>query len=438
MMTQIARITTKIKSRWLKKGFWAVTDQGLFAGSNFILNILLARWLTPSEYGAFGIAFAVFLLIGSLHSAMLIEPMLVFGSGRYEARLTEYLGALIYGHLSFVSLGSLALLLAGAAFALWGSASLSAALLALALAGPFILLLLLMRRACYALLEPHLAAVGGAWYMLLICAGAFVLYRSDWLSTGSALGVMAISSLAVSLWLAVRLNVELPPLRKDDLVGEAFEAHWKYGRWSVANKGLAWIPSNIFYLLLPIWGGLAAGGAFKAMMNLLMPMLQANAALTVLLLPVLVRSRQQNFVFRSHVRRALILFLVPMVAYWLLLGIFHEPVVDLLYGGRYAEQAGLLWLFGLIPVAACVKEILSQSLRALERPDQLFWAYLCAAIAVGILGSGCMYFWGIAGAGIGLLLSQVTVAVTVSVLLRAHYRRTSDELCPSQARQERR
>ncbi len=412
------------KKRWLRKGFWAVADQGLFATSNFVLNILLARWLAPDEYGAFGMAFAVFLLMGSLHSATLVEPMLVFGSDRYKDRLAEYLGVLVYGHFGFVSLGSLALLVTGLGFWSQGSNSLATALVALALAGPFILLLWLMRRACYALLEPRLAAVGGALYMVLMCAGAFVLYRFEWLSTPSALGVMGASSFAVSLWLAFRLRVERPPLGGGKLVGEALRSHWEYGRWSLANKGLAWVPSNLFYLLLPVWGGLAAGASFKAMMNLLMPMLQANAALTVLLLPILVRAREQSD-FGSYVRFALIVFLLPMVGYWLLLGAFHRPLVDLLYAGRYVEYSGLLWLFGLIPVAACAKEVLSQSLRALERPGQLFLAYSFAAVVVLTLGVAFMYAWGIFGAGMGLLLSQIVVAVTVAVLLMSHLRRRS-------------
>ena len=41
---------------WLKKGSLAVLDQGLFSGANFVVNILLARWLTPEEYGAFAVA----------------------------------------------------------------------------------------------------------------------------------------------------------------------------------------------------------------------------------------------------------------------------------------------------------------------------------------------------------------------------------------------
>jgi hypothetical protein len=41
---------------WFKKGSLAVLDQGLFSGANFIVNILLARWLAPEEYGAFAVA----------------------------------------------------------------------------------------------------------------------------------------------------------------------------------------------------------------------------------------------------------------------------------------------------------------------------------------------------------------------------------------------
>jgi O-antigen/teichoic acid export membrane protein len=407
----------------------------LFATSNFVLNILLARWLTPEEYGAFSTAFAVFLLVGGLHTATLTEPMLVFGPGKYKGRLSEYLGALIYGHLGFAALGSFALLLAGLGLALWGAMSLAAVLLALALAEPFILFLWLMRRACYARLEPHLAVSGGAWYMLLMLAGAYVVYRFGWLSTVTALGVMAVSSLAVSLWLAVRLRVKQPPMQKGELARDSLNNHWRYGRWSVANKGLSWVPHNIFYLLLPIWGGLEASASFKALMNLLMPMLQANSALSVLLLPTLVRAREHSN-FGSSVRLALVPFVLAPVLYWILLGVFHSPIVSLLYGGRYTEYANLFWLLGLVPVVAAIKEVMSQSLRALERPDWLFWAYAFSAVVAGTLGAWCVYVWGIVGAGAGLVFTQGTAAVLVTALLVILRRRSPDGLVSAQEGRE--
>ena len=40
----------------IKRGGLAVIEQGLFGGSGFALDILLARWLQPTQYGTFVVA----------------------------------------------------------------------------------------------------------------------------------------------------------------------------------------------------------------------------------------------------------------------------------------------------------------------------------------------------------------------------------------------
>jgi O-antigen/teichoic acid export membrane protein len=410
---------TRSTKHWLRKGTWAVLDQGLFATSNFILNVLLARWLSPDDYGAFGLTFAIFLLLGSVHSAMLTEPLLVFGPGKYKDRLSEYMGALLYGHLSFAGLGSVVLLLISGGFALSGSEALAVAMLALALAGPFILLLWLMRRMCYTRSEPRLAASGGAWYMFLMLAGAWILYWQEWLSVASALGVMAFSAMSTSLWLTVRLRVRLPPLRRSQLVRDALADHWRYGRWSVGNQSLNWVPMNIYYVIIPVWGGLAAGASFKALMNLIMPMLQAVWALSILLLPTLVQARDEGRnKLDSSIRVALIPFVIGPTLYWLLLALFHQPLVSWLYEGKYGDYAVLLWLLGLSPIVASVKQVMGQSLRALERPDSLFFAYTLSAVVALTLGTALVYLWGIVGAGISLVTCQGVTAALAFVSYR--------------------
>src|ERR1039458_1635907 len=39
-------------SSWTTRGASSVLQQGLFAGAHFVTNVLLARWLAPSAYGA--------------------------------------------------------------------------------------------------------------------------------------------------------------------------------------------------------------------------------------------------------------------------------------------------------------------------------------------------------------------------------------------------
>jgi len=154
-------------------------------------------------------------------------------------------------------------------------------------------------------------------------------------------------------------------------------------------------------------------------MNPIMPMLQGVWALSVLLLPALVRARTEgNEALGSRVRLALIPFALGPALYWLLLGLFHQPIVAWLYGGLYTEHAGLLWLLGLAPIAAAAKQVMGHSLRALERPDRLFWAFAFSAAATLSLGMALVYLWGVAGAGAGLLISQVITAVLAFVFYR--------------------
>jgi O-antigen/teichoic acid export membrane protein len=166
-----------------------------------------------------------------------------------------------------------------------------------------------------------------------------------------------------------------------------------------------------------------------------MPVLQANSALSVLLLPILVRARDHSD-FGSSVRLALVPFVFAPTLYWILLGAFHSSVVSLAYNGRYIEYANLLWLLGLVPIVAGVKEVMSQSLRALERPDWLFWAYAFSSAVAATLGAWFVYVWGIVGAGAGLLLTQGIAAMLVTALLLILRRRPTDSLILSPEGQE--
>ena len=101
---------------WISKGILAVLDQGLIAGSNFLVGVLLARWLAPEQYGAYALAFSIFLLLFQIYHSFVLEPMSVFGGSEYRDCLRGYLGQLLWLHLAIALFVFLALgLSAGAA-----------------------------------------------------------------------------------------------------------------------------------------------------------------------------------------------------------------------------------------------------------------------------------------------------------------------------------
>src|SRR5580704_3924000 len=85
---------------WVRKGATALADQGLLSGSSFVISVFLARQLSAEEYGAYALAFSVFLFISSFHNGLLLEPMSVFGPASYSDRLRSYLGALFRLHFA--------------------------------------------------------------------------------------------------------------------------------------------------------------------------------------------------------------------------------------------------------------------------------------------------------------------------------------------------
>src|SRR6266487_6590370 len=124
---------------WVGKGCLALLDQGLISTSNFLMSVLLARWLTATQYGAYALGFSVFLFLGSVHGALLVEPLMVLGPTSYRDHQRAYLGALILIQLGFAVVFALTLgLLAFTAYVLSFPAALVGAVTGLSPATPCI------------------------------------------------------------------------------------------------------------------------------------------------------------------------------------------------------------------------------------------------------------------------------------------------------------
>ena len=396
---------------WVRDGVWSVLDQALFAGGNFVLNVLLARWLAPEAYGAFTVAFVVFLLVGTVHGGLFVEPLLVFGPGRFEGRVRPYLRVLLGAHARFsAGAGALLALAGGAAWAV-GSPALAVLFAVLALAQALILALWLLRRACYVVGKPAWAAGAGALYLAVLVAGAFSLQAGGLLSGPLALALMAAGSLVAAVALAVRLGV---PLGRPapGLGAEAREAHVDYGRWAAWTGVLEWAQLAVPYLALPVFVGLEGSGALRALYNLAMPALQGFGALATLALPLFVRARADGRL-RSTATKVGAGMVGLSLVYAALVLVGGRAAVAWLYDGQYAVGGAALVLLAALPVANAMANVLATVLRSAERPAAVFRARAWATGVAATVGTALTAAFGVAGA----LGSDVVALLTESGVL---------------------
>jgi O-antigen/teichoic acid export membrane protein len=270
-----------------------------------------------------------------------------------------------------------------------------------------------MRRACYVRFEPRLAAYAGIWYVVALVAGGCVLEVAGWLNAATGILLMGAGSLLSALWITRRLDVRPFTAGRSTVLAGLVTEHWRYGRWVAASSVLGWVPQSLYYLLLPIHAGLEGTAALKALMNLVMPVLHAYQPMLVLMVPALVRQRGTP-AFARTVRMMLLLCTLCSATYWLLLGIADRPLVAWLYKGQYAEDAGLLWIVGLLAITGAVVAVLGSALRALERSSHIFLAYAMSTMVTVTIGVALVLGWGVKGAAIGVTLSAVATTVTMA------------------------
>src|SRR5665213_3439268 len=94
----VVNITSAKVFVWGKRSALAIVDQALTSGCNFVVNLVLARWLTGESYGAFAVVFAAYLFAAGFHTVLLLEPLSVMGPSRHSTRLAPYFRSQIVLH----------------------------------------------------------------------------------------------------------------------------------------------------------------------------------------------------------------------------------------------------------------------------------------------------------------------------------------------------
>jgi len=405
---------------WMGKGGLALLDFGLYSGSNFLLGILLARWMAPEQYGAYALVFSVFILVTFLYQALLLEPLSVFSGTTYSKNLRGYLKSNFWLHWGVSAV--ICLLMGATAVAAkvwWHSPASAMAFAGMTAATPFILIHALGRRSFYLKLSPGPAAFGSSFYCILVVAGSFLIFRLGWLSAFSAFLVMGFAALVGGVIMVFQLNAKLEPATAEMHLHETWTKHWNYGKWALGTCIVGWIPTYVYIPLVSKFSGLAVAAELRALMNLGGPVLQTYAALSMLFLPYAARVQGTEGARGSSAltRKLTALFAVGAIAYWMVLIPLRHPLFNLLYAGKYIEASSLLPLFAAETVIWSSALGPAIVLRAMEYPRSLFFANGAASIVAIVFGIPATRYFGLHGVVWSMVISNVLYVAVAFILL---------------------
>jgi O-antigen/teichoic acid export membrane protein len=331
--------------------------------------------------------------------------------------MPAYLRTLAFGYWPLSAALSGLLLLIGAAVWSLGSAVLGTAFAGAALSASGMMFLQFARRTCYLCSNLRPAATGSAIYLLLTPLSAFALSGVDLLSPFTAYLLMGFASFAIGACLLYRQGIPVAGGNNLLSLWAVARDHWDYGRWVIASTLAAWVPGNLYSVVLPVIVGLEAAGVLAAFMLFIRPVMTVAQPLALMMVPGLVRMKLNGHDMLHHTMAMAFLFMAGAIIYWCFMAFGHRLLAESILGTQYGPYSFLLLILGGVAPVMAAASVLASGLKAAMRPDLEFQAHFLSAVVAVVIGLPLVTVLNLTGAAIGLTTSYAALAAAMMFML---------------------
>jgi O-antigen/teichoic acid export membrane protein len=320
---------------------WALCDQAIVSGGNFLTNLVLIRTLAPSSYGAYALILNAVLFLNNLHTNMVAYPVCIQGARSDD----EGLRGVATGGVLATLLGLVvsALVITAACFSIH-RAFLIPIVVAATLFWQFqeTLRTVFVARLAYkrALAGDALSYLGQAAVLAAIC----------WHSVPGLPLVFSVV-LGTSLLAGAAQAIQLRPSQISRPMRRSFFRElWRLGKWSTLAKVAAFFTFQAFPWLLAYTSGLVTVASFQALFQLVAlanPLLLGFNNLIIASIASRDRSSEGNS-WEAAVKQ-MRLASVLLGCYFAALAIFGRFFMEIVYGrdSPYLANAPLLRYFAV-------------------------------------------------------------------------------------------
>lgn len=393
--------------RSLSRVTWALADQMMVSGVNFLTGILLARFLGLREFGVFTLAWIAIVFLYNLQIAIITSPMMSIGPKQSEQELPAYYGAVFAQQVAFSLLASLIIFvsveLSGVFFPEWRVQHLA---LPLAFVAFFLQMQDFLRRYFFTCGRGSAAFANDAISYLGQLGLLLWLFQITQLNSAGALWVIAGTSTMAVLVGAISLGRMAWDWK---LVCTVASRHLRFSKWLAASVLMQLTAVNLFIIVAASLLGAFAAGALKAAQNI-MGILHILFHGLDNIVPAEASRRYDQMGIRAltgYLRKVAWFEGTATALFALLVGLFPEFWLGLFYGPEFLLYGALLKWYAAVYVIAFFGTPLRAWLRALEHTRPMFWATLGMMLFSIATAYPLNIWWGLTGTMLGIFISFV-------------------------------
>ena len=399
---------------------FTLADQAMVSGTNFLVNILLARALGPEEFGIFTLAWFVVLFVASLQFALVSAPMMSIAPRLSDHRAARYFGSVFAQQVIFASASGIVVLLAALlAGYLFPDGKIDVIAVPLALATAAYQLRDFARRYLFAC-SRFLAALlfDTTTYGIQLGLLGWLAFRGR-LEVSDPLWIVLLSAVIGLLGIAGQIGM-ISLERRHFLV--VLRRHWHFSRWLGASAILQVISSQMFLVASGFLLGTATVGALRASQNLM-----GLAQILFFGLQNVIPIRAGNHYRHSgisgllrYIKRMSGAMVLATGAIVVTFAAVPEFWLVTIFGEQFSGNSSLVRWYAATYLVVALSFPISGGLWALEWTRPIFVCYAAATIVGTVTAYPFIAYFGADGAAAGILLSE---AAMVAILLIGFVRR---------------
>ena len=392
---------------------WALADQSMVSGVNFLTGILLARYLGLKEFGVFTLVWMAVLFVNSMQYAMISATMMSIGPKHAEGEAPAYYGAvfsqqIVFAVLSFVVL-YIGVKVSGNFFPQWQVEHLALPLASVAFAfqmQDFI------RRYFFTHNRGKIAFLNDAIRYLGQLGILVWLFTVIELDSAGVLWVIAASA-TVGALIGI-LSLERMAWDRG-ILASVTNRHWHFSKWLSGSALMQWTSANLFIVAAGAILGPAAVGALKAAQNVM--------GVTHILFQGLenivpVRAGRH---YHQGGSKALVLYLRKVA--WMgglataaiagLAAAIPEFWLGLFYGDEFLSYGNLLRWYAAVYLIVFIGLPLRSGLRAVEHTRSIFFTHLWMSLFGFLAAYPLVKHFGLNGVMAGLVIVNIIMVVSL-------------------------